>query len=179
MVTHPDLNPVKRGLTLVNKPVRCFPLMIPGQPEGELTIRQRRTNEHIALVLCKRRLNKTANIREMRPFWKGYSLCKIVSLEPKWKMQQTFRKRLPTRIRNVLCKKTTYITRLIFEKWDVFKKWQNLPFYKGYSVCNIVFLGPKLKRQQTCENNSKLTLEIFKTKNRKKKKTNIQEMRHA
>lgn len=47
------------------------------------------------------------------------------------------------------------IKRLIFEKRDVFKKWQ---------IC----LGPKLKRQQTCENNSELTLEIFKTKNRLK-----------
>ena len=48
----------------------------------------RRFYKHITVVLCKKRLEKTANIRKMRAIWKwpqykGYSPCKILCLK-KW-----------------------------------------------------------------------------------------------
>ena len=62
----------------------------------------KRLYKHIRLVLCKKRLQKAANIWEMRPSWKlqkwplckGYSLCKVVSLGQKLKMPKTCDKRL-------------------------------------------------------------------------------------
>ena len=46
---------------------------------------EKRLNKHIRVVLCKKRLKKTANIRKMRVFWKlgkrkGYRLWKMVTL---------------------------------------------------------------------------------------------------
>ena len=38
----------------------------------------KRLYKHIRLVLCKKRLQKAANIWEMRPFWK---LAKMVTME--------------------------------------------------------------------------------------------------
>ena len=69
--------------------------------------------QHIAVVLCKKRLEKTANIRKMRHFengrkWpisKGYSLCKIVTLGQKLKMQKHMLKTFLQHIAVVLCKK--------------------------------------------------------------------------
>ena len=71
--------------------------------------------QHIAVVLCKKRLQKTANIRKMReikkkngqiwPISKGYSLCKIVTLGQKLKMQKNMLKTFLQHIAVVLCKK--------------------------------------------------------------------------
>ena len=36
----------------------------------------------------------------------------------------------------------------MFEKWDDF---ENRPSCKGYSLCKIVSLGPKLKFKKTCD----------------------------
>ena len=69
--------------------------------------------QHIAIVLCKRRLEKSANNRQMRAFWKlpkrppskGYSLCKIVTLGQKLKMPKNMLKTFLQLIAVVLCKK--------------------------------------------------------------------------
>ena len=71
--------------------------------------------QHIALVLCKKRLEKTANTRKMRalifengqkwPPSKGYSPCKIVTLGQKLKMQNNMLKTFLQHIAVVLCKK--------------------------------------------------------------------------
>ena len=71
--------------------------------------------QHIAVVLCKKRLQKTctANMRKMRAFGicrkrppsKGYRLCKIVTLRQKLKMHKNMLKTFPKHIAVVLCKK--------------------------------------------------------------------------
>ena len=72
--------------------------------------------ENIRVVLCKKVLEKTANIREMKRFLKsaickgyspckGYSLFKMVSLGQKLKMQKTCEKPFYENIRVVVWKK--------------------------------------------------------------------------
>ena len=74
----------------------------------------KRLYKHITVVLCKKRLQKTANIRKIRPFWKLakmptmqrlWPFCKMVSLGQKLKMPKTCDKRLYKHITVVLCKK--------------------------------------------------------------------------
>ena len=56
----------------------------------------------------------------------------------------------------------------ICEKWDHF---ENRPSCKGYSPCQILTLGQKLKFQKTCQNpfEKKNHLEVFCAKKRSKK----------
>ena len=62
----------------------------------------KRLYKNFTVALCKNLLQKTANIREMSPFWKlqkwpprkVYSLWKIVNLAQKLKMAKTCEKRL-------------------------------------------------------------------------------------
>ena len=69
--------------------------------------------QYIAVALCKKRLQKVANIRKMRAFencqkWprsKGYSACKILTLARKLKMQKNMLKVFLQHIAVVLCKK--------------------------------------------------------------------------
>ena len=66
--------------------------------------------QDIAVVLCKKRLEKTANILKMRAWqkWppsKGYSLGKMVTLGQKLKMQKNMLKTFLQDIAVVLCKK--------------------------------------------------------------------------
>ena len=69
--------------------------------------------QHIAVVLCKKRHEKTANITKMRAFsklqnWppsKGYSLCKILALGQKLQMQKNMLKTFLQHFAVVLSKK--------------------------------------------------------------------------
>ena len=69
--------------------------------------------KHITDVLCKKRLQKEINIREIGGFWKlekwpqckGYSLCKRVNLGQKIKLPKTCEKLFYKHITDVLCKK--------------------------------------------------------------------------
>ena len=118
----------------------------------------KRLYKTIRLVLCKKRLQKAANIWEMRPFWKlakmplskGYSLCKMVSLGQKLKMPKTCDKRLYKTIRLVLCKKRLQKAANIWEMRP-FWKLAKMPLSKGYSLCKVVSLGQKLKLRKACE----------------------------
>ena len=66
---------------------------------------------HIAVSLYKKRLEKTANIQKMRPFWKlpnwppskGYSLCKILTLGQKLKIHKNMLETFLQRIVVALC----------------------------------------------------------------------------
>ena len=71
---------------------------------------------NITVVLCKKPLEKTPNIGEIRQFWnpaifqgyspwKGYSLCKMVTLAQKLKMPKTCEKPFYNNFTVVLCKK--------------------------------------------------------------------------
>ena len=84
--------------------------------------------KNIRVVLCKKPLEKTPNIRQMRRFWKspiwgkgyspwkGYSLCKMNSLGQKLKMPKTCEKRFYKNIRVVLCKEPLQKTPNILER---------------------------------------------------------------
>jgi len=69
--------------------------------------------QYIAVVLCKKRLEKTANIRKIIVIWKlrkmakskGYSRCKILTLGQKLKMQKSMLKTFLQHIAVVLCRK--------------------------------------------------------------------------
>ena len=113
--------------------------------------------QDIAGVLCKKWLQKTANILKMRAFWKlpkiaskqRLELCKIITLGQKLKMQKNMLKTFLQHIAVVLCKKGSK-KQLIFQKWEHFENCQKWPLSKGYSLCKILTLGQKLKMQKTC-----------------------------
>ena len=79
--------------------------------------------QHIAVVLCKKRLQKTANIRKMRAFgklekWpprKGNRLCKIVTWAQKLIIYKNMVKTFLQHIAVVLCKSGSK-KQLIFAK---------------------------------------------------------------
>jgi len=74
---------------------------------------RKRFYKHIKVVLCKKRLEKAANIRKMRAFKndqkgpqsKGYSPSKILSMGQKIKLPKTCEKRFYKHIEVVLCKR--------------------------------------------------------------------------
>ena len=94
--------------------------------------------QDIAVVLCKKRLQRIANIRKMRPFenWqkrppsKGYSFCKMVTLGQKLKMQKNMLKTFLQDIALVLCKKQLQRIANI-RKMRPFENWQKRPRSKG------------------------------------------------
>ena len=94
---------------------------------------EQRPYKHIRVVLCKKRLQKTANIRKMRTFLKwpkiaqsrGYSPCKILSLGQNRKLPKTCEKRPYKHIRVVLCKKGLQKTANI-RKMRAFWKWPKM-----------------------------------------------------
>ena len=118
------------------------------------------------VVLCKKPLEKTPNIRGMSSFenrpsckgyspCKGYSLWKMVTLGQKLKMRKTCEKLFHNNIRVVLCKKPLQKTPNIREMCY----FENRPSCKGYSPCKckgsslwkMVSFGQKLKMPKTCE----------------------------
>ena len=140
--------------------------------------------QHIAVVLCKKRLKKRGNIPKMRPFLKLPKMAtkqnwnKIVSLAQKLKMQKNMLKTFLQHIVVVLCKKNGSKNRLIFEKWDYFENCQKWPPSKGYSVCKIVTLAQKLKMQKICLQRFYHTLQLFYAKNGLKKEVIFQKWDH-
>ena len=118
----------------------------------------KRFYKHITDVLCKKRLQKTLHIREMRRFWKlekwplckGYSLCKMVILAQKIKLPKTCEKRFYKHIGDVLCKKRLQKT-LHIREMRPFWKLEKWPLCKGYSLCKMVILRQKMKLPKTCE----------------------------
>ena len=97
------------------------------------------------VVLCKKPLEKTLNIREMRPVWKSSIMQSPLQnrhFESKIKISTNICQNLFYKwFTVVLCKKPLK-KHQIFEKWDRF---ENRPSYKAYSLWKIVTLGQKLK----------------------------------
>ena len=118
-----------------------------------------RLYKHIRLVLWKKRLQKTGNIWEMRPFWK---LAKTATMQRLWPLQSgQFGSKIKIPKKHVKngCRSTFQLyyakngpkKQLIFEKWDHFENWQKWPLCKGYSLCRMVSFGPKLKMPKICD----------------------------
>ena len=137
--------------------------------------------QHIAVVLCKKRLQKTANIRKMRAFWKwppskAYRLGKIVTLGQKLKMHKNMLKTFLQHIAVVLCKKRLK-KQLIFEKWEHFENGQKWPPSKGYRLGKIVTLGQKLKMHKNMLKTFLQHIAVVLCKKRLLKTANIRKMR--
>ena len=114
----------------------------------------------IAVVLCKKRLEKTINIKKMRPFWKLtkmatmqrlYSLSKIVSLGQKLKLSKICQKWFFNPIAVVLCKKRLEKAINIRKMRPFWKSTKMATMQRLYSICKIISLGQKLKFQTKCQ----------------------------
>ena len=95
---------------------------------------EKRFYKHFQVVLCKKPLQKTANIRKMRAFWKWpkmatmqrlYSPCKILTLGQKIKLPKTCEKRFYKHFQVVLCKKQLQKTANI-RKMGAIWKWPKM-----------------------------------------------------
>ena len=101
---------------------------------------EKRFYKHITDVLCKKRLQKTLHIREIRrfsklekrPLCKGYSPCKMVILGQKIKLPKTCQKGFYKHITDVLCKKRLQKTpnNREIRRFSKLVKW---PLCKGYA----------------------------------------------
>ena len=139
-------------------------------------------SQHIAVALCQKRLQKTANIRKMRAFWKlpkmatKQRLGKIVTLGQKLKMHKNMLKTFLQHIAVVPCKKRLQ-KQLIFEKWEHFENCQKWPPSKGYRLGKIVTLGQKLKMHKNMLKTFLQHIAVVLCKKRLPKTANIRKMR--
>ena len=135
-------------------------------------------------VLCKKRLQKTLYIWEMRGFWKlekwpqckGYSLSKMVSLGQKINLPKTCKKRFYEHITEVLSKKRLQKT-LYIREMRRFWKLEKWPQCKGYSLWKMVSLGQKIKLPKTCKKRFYKHITDVLCKKRLQKTLYVREMR--
>ena len=101
-------------------------------------------------VPCKKQLQKTLHIREMRrfsklqkwPLCKGYSLCKMVILGQKIKLPKTCEKLFYKHITDVLCKKLLQKI-LHIREMRRFSKLQKWPLWKAIAFAKWSFWAKK------------------------------------
>ena len=137
--------------------------------------------QHIAVVLCKKRLKKQLIFEKWEHFengqkWsssKGYRLCKIVTLGQKLKMHKNMLKTFLQHVAVVLCKTRLQKTDNI-RKMRAFWKWQPS---KGYRLCKIVTLGQKLKIRKNMLKTFLQHTAVVLLKNWLHKTANIRKMR--
>ena len=110
------------------------------------------------------------------PQCKGYSTCKILSLDQKIKLPKTCEKRFFKHIKVVLCQKEIE-QQLIFEKRAHFKNCQSWPQCKGYSTCKILSLDQKIKLPKTCEKRFYKHIKVALCQKQIEKTANIRKMR--
>ena len=101
--------------------------------------------QHIAVGLCKKRPQKTANIRKMRAFWKYPKMATKQKRHfgSKNKIHKNMLKRFLQHIAVVVFKNGSK-KQLKIEKWEHFENIQKSPPSKGYRLFKIVTLGQKL-----------------------------------
>ena len=146
---------------------------------------EKRFYKHIKLFYAKNGSKKQLIFEKWEHFengqkWpqcKGYSPCKILSLDQKIKLPKTCEKRFYKHIKVVLCKKRLQKKQLIFEKWEHFENGQKWPQCKGYSPCKILSLGQKIKLPKTCEKRFYKHIKVVLCKKRLQKTANIRKMR--
>ena len=95
--------------------------------------------QDIAVVLCKKRLEKTANIRKMRAFWK----LPQVATKQRPLQNRHFGSKIKNAKKHPKNVSTTYCScsmkkkarkKLIFEKWEHFENGQKWPSTIGYTI---------------------------------------------
>ena len=137
--------------------------------------------QHIAVVLCKKRLEKTANIAKMRAFWKwppskGYRLCKLVTLAQKLQMHKNMLKSFYNTLQLFYAKNGSK-KQLILQKWEHFENGQKWPPSKGYRLCKIVTLAQKLQMHKNMLKTFLQHIAVVLCKKRLEKTANIAKMR--
>ena len=106
---------------------------------------------------------------------KGYSLCKILTLGQKLKFQKTCQNPFYKSFIVVLCKKTAPKNTKYSRNESILKIGHHA--CKGYSLCNILTLGQRLKFQKTCQNPFYKSFRVVLCKKPLQKTLNIREMR--
>ena len=133
--------------------------------------------QHIAVVLCKKRLKKQAhflNIKKWPPS-KGYTLGKILTLGQK--LRKNMLKILKIAAKKNGSKKTCIhfscsMRQKTFWKWE--QKW---PPSKGYRLAKILTLGQKLKMHKNMLKTFLQHIAVVLCKKRLQKTANIRKMR--
>ena len=141
---------------------------------------EKRFYKHVRVVLRKKPLEKTPNIREMRPFWKSailqrVGLCKTVSLGQKLKWPKTWEKRFYKHVRVVLCKKPLQ-KNTIYSRNETILKIGHLA--KAIDFAKWSVWVKKSKDQKHAKTDSTSTLELFCAKNRSKKHQILEKWDH-
>ena len=141
--------------------------------------------KHMKVVLFKKRLQKTANIRKMRPSWKlpkcpqckGYSPCKTLSLGQKMKFDETCQRQLYKHNKVVLCKKRLQKTASIQKMRLLWKLPKMATMQKLYSPCKALSLGQKINLPKTCQKHLYKHIKVVLCKKRLEETANIRKMR--
>ena len=112
---------------------------------------EKRFYKHVRVLLCKKPLQKTPNIGEIRPFLKSAILQRVYTLQndqfgSKTSNREKRAKNDSTSTLELFCVKNRWKKHQIFEKWDQF---QNRPPCKGYRLSKMVSLAEKLKWLKT------------------------------
>ena len=144
----------------------------------------KRLYKHITVVLCKKRMEETTNIRKMRRFWKlekwplckGYSLWKMVSFQQKIKLPERCGKHLYKHITVVLCRKRMEET-ANNRKMRRFLKGGKMATMQSYSLCKMVRFRQKIKLPKTCGKRLYKHITVVLWKKRMEETTNIRKMR--
>ena len=141
--------------------------------------------DYIRLVVWKKPLQKTPNIRKMRDFSKLLKLATMHGLQPmqngqfgsKIKNARKVRKKLVRPLNSSCVQKNCSKKHLIFEKWEHFENCQNWPPCMNYSPCKMVSLVQKLKMRKTCEKSFYDHIRVVVCKKPLQKSPNIRKMR--
>ena len=151
---------------------------------------EKRFYKNIRVVLCKKPLEKTPNIREMRWFWKSAILQRLYIMQEaiafaKWSVWvknlkcQKHAKNDSTRTLEWFSVNNRSKKHQIFEKWEDFENRPSCKGYspwKGYSLCKMVRLGQELKMPKTCEKRFYKNIRVALCKKPLEKTPNIRDM---
>ena len=111
---------------------------------------EKRFWKHVTVVLCKKPLQKTPNIREIQQF---SNLAKAIDFS-KWSVwlknsngQKRGKNDSASKL-ELFCAKNRLKKHQLFEKWDHF---ENRPSCEGYRLWKMVSFSQKFKWAKTCE----------------------------
>jgi len=141
------------------------------------------SHKMIRIVHCKKPLEKTPNIGEMRWCWKSTILQRLWSVWVKnLKCQKHAKNHSTKNIRVVLREKSAPKEHQILEKKDNFEtrpSWKGYRPCKRYSLCKMVSLNKKLRMQKTCEKPFYKIIRVVLWRKPLEKTAKIEEMRRS
>ena len=131
------------------------------------------------VVLGKKPLQKTQNIREMRPFWKSPIMQRLQPLQNRhFGSKNRIPKNKSKTILQIISSCSTQKTASKNTKYSRNETILKITHHaKVYSLCKILTLGQKLKFQKTCQNPFYKSFRVVLGKKPLQKTQNIREMR--